>query len=247
MTGQIKALADSSCLMVLKAGRPEWGKHKFRNFYISQLVNINRQLEFGLITSHNTRICKARYQTVFRKWASNTTCLIQCPCTKHFYAHLDNKNVLRIGDSESDYTLQETNVTGICWNMGVLWVRSVDCNWRGIVLSYNDQLYDLRINKLSQLEAPLNFTSNNNTIVDILDCFKERPALSKEMFKVLRPLSQNLNNGIIVQESKCTLDSYIKKGEQINRLLGQIDFALSNIKENNPKENDETNKDDNVN
>lgn len=233
MTGQIRALADSSCLMVLRAGRSEWERYKFRTFYITNLVSINRQIEFGLITTNNTRIFKARYQTKFRAWAQHTACLIQCPCTRHFYAHLDSSGVLRVGDSESDFALQETGVSGVCWNMGTLWVRSGDGRWRGIVLCHNDELFDLRLERLQQLEAPLIFAPGPGAVADVLAAFRERPALSKEMLRVLRPLSQNLQSGIIVQESKCTLDSYIKKGEQINRLLGQIDFALRNIEESN--------------
>ncbi|OHT06253.1 hypothetical protein TRFO_25734 [Tritrichomonas foetus] len=228
LTSQLKVLADSTLLYVRKTGssNTEWKKHKFHEFYVTHLIGVNRQLEFGLTTYHNTRICHhSRPQSIFRSWAKNTVCLLQCPCTRKFYAHLDSSGILRIGDNEADFTLQEKNVTGICWEMGVLWARDNNANWHRVVMAYEDQLYDMRTTKLSGMEAELNIQSAGQ-VINILEALKERPALSQEIMAVLPPIAQNLTDGIIVNEVKKSLDAYIKKSDSIYELLGQIDLAL---------------------
>ena len=226
LTSQLRVLADSSLLFYRKVKSTEWKTHKFRQFLITHLINVNRQLEFGLTTSHNTRICHySRPQAIFRNWAKNTVCLLQCPCTRHFYAHLDSDGVLRIGDNEADFTLQESDVTGICWEMGVLWARNSTSSWHRVVMVYDDQLFDMRTVSLAGMEAELNI-QNTGQVINILEALKERPQLSQEIMSVLPPIAQNLTEGIVVNEVKRSLDAYIKKSDQIYELLGQIDLAL---------------------
>ncbi|KAH0794587.1 hypothetical protein GPJ56_001612 [Histomonas meleagridis] len=224
-TSQLKVLADSTDLMILKAGHSEWKRSKYRDFFIKNLINVNRQIEFGLITSRYTRIYYKSSQRIFRNWASKTKCLIQCPCSRHFFAHLDSDGIMRVGDDSSDFIFQESDVSGICWEMGVLWARSLEGVWHGVVMSYNDQLYDLRTVMLSQLEPPIDLQGTGR-IVRILEAFKERPAMSKDMMMFLPPISQNMTDGIIVDEAKYSLDAYIKKSEQINEILGKLELAL---------------------
>lgn len=231
LTSQLIALASSSQLYFRKYSSSgddyEWKTHKFRDFFVKNLISVNRQFEFGLMTTCNTRICYYSLpQSIFRSWAKNTVCLLQCPCKRHFYAHLDSSGVLRIGDNKEDFTLQESNVTGICWEMGVLWARNENAIWHQVVMTYNDQLFDMRTTKLSEMEAKLNI-NDSGQVINILEALKERPALSQEILKVLPPIAQNLTNGVIVKEVKKSLDSYINKSDKIYELLGQIDLALN--------------------
>lgn len=229
LTSQLVALADSSQLYYRKISTndSEFKTHKFRDFFIKGLMSVNRQLEFGLITSQNTRICHySRPQIIFRNWAKNTVCLLQCPSTRRFYANLDSNGILRIGDNEKDFTIQESNVTGICWEMGVLWARDEQTSWHRVLLAYNNQLFDMRTTKLSEMEAQLNI-KDAGQVINILEALKERPALSQEIMTVLPPIAQNLTNGVIVKEVKKSLESYINKSDKIYELLGQIDLALS--------------------
>lgn len=238
LTSQLIVLADSSIVFVHKKGSEDgWIKHKYRDYFIKSLIPVNRQHEFGLATTANTRICHySRPQSIFREWAKNTVSLIQCPSQRHFYAHLDSEGILRIGANKEDFTLQEVNVSAICWEMGVLWAKNDDANWHRVVMAYNDQLYDMRTTKLAEMETKPNI-KDSGQVINILEALKERPALAPEIMTVLPPIAQNLTNGIIVKEVKRSLDSYIKKSDKVYELLGQIDLALKLV--DNDEANDE--------
>lgn len=229
-TDKLVALADSSVIHVHKENEDCWHVTKFRQFFIRSLFNVNSEKEFGVKTSVNTRICRRRFQTVFRSWAINTECLLRCPCERQYFAHLDKDGTLRVGDNESDFTFQESNVTGICWEMGILWYRDTDAKWTQLVMAFQDQLFDLRTTKLEGMEAQLK-VNDTGKVVEILEALRERPAMAPEIMKILPPVAQTLTAGIIVNEVKYSLDAYIKKGESIYELLGQIELALQNANE----------------
>jgi hypothetical protein len=229
LNGTLKALADSSVLYVRKSRTSAWEKHKFRDFFIKSLMNVNRHMEFGLTTSQNTRIVRNRFQSVFRGWAKDSVSLLQCPSSRHFYAHLDKDGLLRIGDNDSDFSLQEMNCSGICWDLGVLWSRNLGGEWHRVVLAFNDELYDLRCVKLDGMERPLKI-EDSGKVIDVLETLKERPTMSKEVLKVLPAIAQDLRDGLYIQEAKVSLDVYIKKSEAIQEVLGQIELVLSSGK-----------------
>jgi len=229
-TTQLQAVADSSLLYIKKVGNDEWKRYKYREFYITNLFNVNRNTEFGLTTPHNTRIFRKHFQSVFRSWAQNTVCLLQCPCRKHFYAHLDADGLLRVGDNEGEYSIQENQVSGICWDMGMLWARSKDGKWSKVALTHEDQIFDLRATHLNGLEAPLAI-KDNGKVIDILETLIERPALSQEIMRVLPPIAQQLKNGIIVREAQKSLETYINKYQMIEEVIGQIGMIVDGYSE----------------
>ena len=224
-TSQLKALADSSLLYVKKIGENNWKRYKYREFYITHLINVNRHSEFGLTTQQNTRIFRKHFQTVFRSWAKNTVSLLQCPCRKHFYAHLDNEGLLRIGDNEGQYSIQENNITGICWDMGMLWGRNNNNIWKKISMTFDDQLFDLRSSKIEGLEAPL-LINEQLKVIDVVETIIERPSLSQDIMKTLPSVAQQLKNGIIVKEALHSLETYINKIGSIEEMIGQLDLIL---------------------
>jgi hypothetical protein len=226
LSGALKALADSSQLWVKKARAAAWERDKFRDFYIKALLDVNRQAEFGLLTTQSTRLVRDRFQTVFRSWAQDTVALLQCPCARDFFAHVDRAGLLRIGDSESDFAIEEDGCTGICWELGVLWARAVDAQWHRVVVAYNGELYDLRPTRLEALESPL-VIDDSGKVLAVVDALRERPALAKEDLRVLPPIAQNLTDGVFVREVKRSLDSYIQKSEEVHSLLGKIDLVLA--------------------
>jgi hypothetical protein len=128
LSGAVKALADSTVLYTQKYTSTEWTRDKTRDFYIKALIDVNRHLEFGLVTTRGTRIVRNAYQTVFRDWAKETVSLIQCPCSRHFYAHLDKSGNLRVGDSEADLTLGEPDWHRHLLGLGCSVVAK--CRWR---------------------------------------------------------------------------------------------------------------------
>jgi hypothetical protein len=138
---------------------------------------------------------------------------------------LDRAGLLRIGDSECDFTIQETARTAVCWELGVLWARSADARWDRIVIAYNGAVYDLRPTHLAGLESPL-VIEDNGKVLAVLEALRERPALAKEILPVLPIVAQNLTDGVIVREAKRSLECYVQKCEQVHRLLGQIDLVL---------------------
>ena len=227
LTGQIIALADSSMSYISKFSLDprDWKQHKFRDYFVLGILDVNRQTEFGVVTTKNTRIVRSRYHTIFRNWATETVCLLQCPRSKHFYAHLGRDGTLRIGDNEADYSLQEEGCTGICWDLGVLWSRSADGAWHRLVLAFRDELYDLRATRLSGMEATLTI-EDAGQVLDIIEAMIERPALSKEILRVLPAIAQNLTSGVYVSDAKRSLDCYIRKSEPIHELIGQIDMVI---------------------
>lgn len=227
LTGQLIALADSSMSYVAKFSLDphEWKQHKFRDYFVQGILDVNRQTEFGVVTTKNTRIVRARYHTIFRNWATETVCLLQCPGSKHFYAHLSRDGTLRVGDNEADYSLQESGCTGVCWDLGVLWARSTEGQWHRLVLAFRDELYDLRATKLEGIEAPLAI-EDAGQVLDIVEAMIERPALAKEVSRVLPAIAQNLTSGAYVGDAKRSLDCYIRRSEAIHELVGQIDMVL---------------------
>lgn len=224
-TSQLKAVADSSVIFVKKSGEKGWVKSKFRDFFITNLMNVNRQTEFGLTTKTTTRIFRKEFQYIFRPWAVDTVALLECPCRRHFFAHLDNNGNLRIGDNEGEYSIQENDVTGICWDMGMLWARNSEAKWSKLVLSFDDQLFDMRASMLSGLEEHDEVRGKGN-VIDIIERIIERPASSMEIMKVLPPVAQRLRKSLIVDEAISSLDTYIAKTGQIEELLGKIDLIL---------------------
>ena len=224
-TSQLKAIADSSIIYVKKSGEKEWHKYKDRKLFITNLIHVNRQTEFAVITKTTTRIFRKQYQVAFRPWARETVALLQCPCRKHFYAHLDNNGLLRIGDNEQEYAIQENDVTGICWDMGMLWARNSESKWRKICLAYDDQLFDMRVSMLSGLEIKPEMQASGN-VIDVIERIIETPATSDEIMKVLPPIAQRLRKSRVINEAISSLDTYISKSGQIEELLGQIDLIL---------------------
>ncbi|EAY20924.1 hypothetical protein TVAG_437500 [Trichomonas vaginalis G3] len=225
-TSQLKAVADSTLIYVKKSGEKEWHKSKYRDFYITHLINVNRQTEFGITTKTTTRVFRKHFQSTFRPWATDTVALLQCPSRRHFYAHLNNAGLLRIGDNEGEYSIQENGVTGICWDMGMLWARNNNGKWHKCVLSFDDQLFDMRAQMLKGLETPLEVPSSGN-VINVLEAIIERPAMSSEIMTVLPPIAQKLRQSTIINDALKSLDTYISKSGQIDKLLGQIDLALS--------------------
>ena len=224
-TSQLKAIADSSIIYVKKSGEKEWHKYKDRKLFITNLIHVNRQTEFAVITKTTTRIFRKQYQVAFRPWAKETVSLLQCPCRKHFYAHLDNNGLLRIGDNEEEYAIQENDVTGICWDMGMLWARNSESKWRKICLAYDDQLFDMRVSMLNGLEIQPKMQTSGN-VIDVIERIIETPATSQEIMEVLPPIAQRLRKSRVINEAISSLDTYISKSGQIEELLGQIDLIL---------------------
>ena len=224
-TSQLKAIADSSIIYVKKSGETEWHKYKDRRLFTTNLIHVNRQTEFAVVTKTVTRIFRKQYQIAFRPWAKETVALLQCPCRKHFYAHLDSSGLLRIGDNEEEYAIQENDVTGICWDMGMLWARNREGKWRKICLSFDDQLFDMRVSKLSGLEITPEVQESGN-VIDVIERIIETPATSMEIMKVLPPIAQRLRKSRVINEAISSLDTYISKSGQIEELLGQIDLVL---------------------
>lgn len=225
-TSQLKAVADSTLIYVKKSGEKEWHKSKYRDFYITHLINVNRQTEFGITTKTTTRVFRKHFQSTFRPWATDTVALLQCPSRRHFYAHLNNSGLLRIGDNEGEYSIQENGVTGICWDMGMLWTRNNEGKWHKCVLSFDDQLFDMRAEMLKGLETPLEVPTSGN-VINVVEAIIERPAMSKEIMTVLPPIAQKLRQSTIINDAIKSLDTYISKSGQIDELLGQIDLALA--------------------
>jgi hypothetical protein len=225
LNGQLKILGDSSFVYVKKSKIVGWEKHRFRDVFVKGIVDTNRQGEFGIVTARNTRILRDGFQKVLRPWAQNTVALLQCPGSRRTCAHLDEAGFLRIGDIDSDFTIQEGGRTALCWELGVLWARSVDARWKRVVIMHNGAVYDLRPTHLEGLESPL-VIEDNGKVLAILDALRERPALAKELLGLLPAIAQNLTDGIIVKEVKQSLSAYVQKSEEVHRLLGQIDLVL---------------------
>lgn len=225
LNGALSVLADSSSLFVKRAGAVDWEMRKSREFYIRELMDVNRHVEFGVLTRQNTRIVRTRFHEVFRTWAKDTLCLQQCPGAKHVYAHLACDGVLRIGDSGADYSIEESARTGICWDLGILWSRSETGSWHRLVLSFRDAVFDLRATRLEALETHRNVEDDG--VLGVLEGLIARPALAKEVLPVLPGIAQNLTTGVYVADAKRSLDAYITRGESIRELIGQIDLTLS--------------------
>jgi hypothetical protein len=133
----------------------DWGKHKFRQFSMKGEVSVNRDMKFGLLRTKNARLMCDRFQSVFRPWAQDTLALLQCPCSRALYAHLDHARLLCLGDDDCDFTIQETARTAINWELGVLRARSAAAGWDRIVVTHNGAVHDLRPTRLAGLESPL--------------------------------------------------------------------------------------------
>lgn len=227
LTPHLKAVADSSVLHIKREDEEDagWVRHKFRDSFITSLINVNNTYEIGLTTQQNTRIFRKRSQTIFRSWAHDTISLLQCPCKHHYYAHLDKDGHLLVGDNESEFSIQEDSVTGICWDMGILWARDQDARWKKLLFSFNEQLFDLRVSRLSELEEPVPVKSKGH-IIEVIETIIDRPAVSTEILNILPSIAQELKESYLIDDAIHSLETYVSKSEGILKLMGQIEMIL---------------------
>ena len=226
LTSKIRVVADYTRIYYNNYSSERWYSIKLRDYHIQGIFNTNRGNQFGILTSIGCKLFRNGYVSDFKSWARSTISMIQCPSSKMHYAHLSKEGLLKVGDASNDFAFQEVNITGICWDLGILWVRNQTGQWKKALLVYQGQIYDLRATSIESLAHPVKYTQEDS-VAEIVTDLANRPGVSKEVYSILPSVSHHLVEGRIIKEASDSLNSYINQEDEIYQLLGKIDLVLS--------------------